>query len=57
MTASARRTVPLDEWRAGQIPGELALVNRFVRDVRKHGGWARASRASGYYGRGPGRVL
>ena len=39
----------LDEWRAGQIPGELALVNRFVRDVRKHGGWAKASRASGYY--------
>jgi hypothetical protein len=39
----------LDEWRAGQIPGELALVNRFVRDVRKHDGWAKASRASGYY--------
>lgn len=39
----------LDEWRAGQIPGELALVNWFARDVRKHGGWAKASRASGYY--------
>ena len=39
----------LDEWRAGQIPGEVALVNRFIRDVRKHGGWAKASRASGYY--------
>ena len=35
--------------RAGQIAGELALLNRFVRDVRKHGGWAKASRASGYY--------
>lgn len=41
----------LDEWRAGQIPGEVALVNRFIRDVRKHGGWAKASRASGYYTR------
>ena len=33
----------------GQIPGEVALVNRFIRDVRKHGDWAKASRASGYY--------
>ena len=32
----------LDEWRAGQIPGELELVNRFIRDVRQHGRWARA---------------
>lgn len=39
----------LDEWRAGQIPGELELVNRFIRDVRKHGRWAKASRADGYY--------
>ena len=39
----------LDEWRAQQIPGELALINRFVRDFRKHGRWAKASRASGYY--------
>jgi DNA-binding transcriptional ArsR family regulator len=39
----------LDEWRAAQIPGELALVNRFVRDFRKHGGWAKASRADGYF--------
>jgi DNA-binding transcriptional ArsR family regulator len=46
---SAEERAALDEWRAGQIPGELALVNRFVRDVRKHGGWAKASRASGYY--------
>src|SRR5260370_40821865 len=39
----------LDEWRAQQIPGELALVNRFLRDVRQRGRWAKASRASGYY--------
>ena len=39
----------LDEWRAGQIPGELNLVNRFVRDHRRHGRWAKASRAGGYY--------
>jgi len=39
----------LDEWRAQQVPGELALVNRFLRDVRQHGKWAKASRASGYY--------
>jgi DNA-binding transcriptional ArsR family regulator len=39
----------LDEWRAQQIPAELALVNRFIRDVRKHGRWARSSRACGYY--------
>jgi len=39
----------LDEWRAAQIPGELALVNRFIRDVRKHGKWAKSSRADGYY--------
>ena len=29
--------------------GELALVNRFTRDVRRHGKWARASRADGYF--------
>jgi len=39
----------LDEWRASQIPGELDLVNRFVREVRKHGNWAKSSRAGGYY--------
>lgn len=39
----------LDEWRAGQIPGEIALVNRFIGDVRKHGKWAKASRASAYF--------
>ena len=39
----------LDEWRAGQIPGELALVHRFIRDVRSHGKWAKASRANGYF--------
>jgi DNA-binding transcriptional ArsR family regulator len=39
----------LDEWRAQQVPGELALVNRFITEMRKHGQWARASRASGYF--------
>jgi DNA-binding transcriptional ArsR family regulator len=39
----------LDEWRAQQIPGELALVNRFISEMRKHGRWAKASRASGYF--------
>ena len=39
----------LDEWRAAQIPGELALVNRFVRDYRRYGSWAKASRANGYF--------
>jgi hypothetical protein len=39
----------LDEWRAGQIPGELALVNRFIREVRQHGRWAKAARADGYF--------
>jgi hypothetical protein len=39
----------LYEWRAQQIPGELALVNRYVREMRRHGAWARASRASGHY--------
>jgi DNA-binding transcriptional ArsR family regulator len=39
----------LDDWRAQQIPGEVALVDRFVRELRKHGRWARASRASAYY--------
>ncbi len=39
----------LDEWRAGQIPGELELVNRFIRDARHHGRWARASRANAYF--------
>jgi len=39
----------LDEWRASQIPGEVDLFNRFIRDFRKHGRWANASRAGGYY--------
>ncbi len=47
---SAADRAALDEWRAGQIPGELELVNRFIRDVRQYGGhWASSSRASGYY--------
>jgi DNA-binding transcriptional ArsR family regulator len=39
----------LGEWRAGQVPAELELVHRFIREVRQHGGWAWASRADGYY--------
>jgi DNA-binding transcriptional ArsR family regulator len=46
---SPQERAALDEWRAGQIPGELELVNRFIRDVRKHGKWAKAYRAGGYY--------
>jgi hypothetical protein len=46
---SAGDRAALDEWRAQQIPGELELVNRFIRDVRQHGPWARASRAGGFY--------
>jgi DNA-binding transcriptional ArsR family regulator len=46
---SAEDRAALDEWRAGQVPGELALVNRFIAEVRQHGKWARASRADGYY--------
>jgi len=46
---SPQERAALDEWRAAQIPGELALVNRFIRDVRRHGKWARASRADGYF--------
>lgn len=46
---SPQERAALDEWHAGQVPGELALVNRFIRDVRKHGRWAKASRADGYF--------
>jgi DNA-binding transcriptional ArsR family regulator len=46
---SAQDRAALDEWRAGQIPGELELVNRFIRDARRHGGWAKASRANAYF--------
>jgi DNA-binding transcriptional ArsR family regulator len=48
-TLSPPERAALDEWRAGQIPGELELVNRFIREMRKHGRWAKASRADGYY--------
>jgi DNA-binding transcriptional ArsR family regulator len=46
---SAEERAALDEWRAGQIPGEIELFNRYLREMRQHGPWARASRASGYY--------
>ena len=35
--------------RSLQILVDVALVLRFIRDVRKHGDCAKASRASGYY--------
>jgi hypothetical protein len=34
---------------ASPKPAYDTLVNRFIRDVRKHGKWARASRAGGWY--------
>jgi DNA-binding transcriptional ArsR family regulator len=46
---SPEERAALDEWRAGQIPSEIELVNRFIRDVRKHGKWAKASRAGAYF--------
>ena len=39
----------LDEWRAAQIPGEVELFNRFLREFRQHGSWAKASRGSAYF--------
>jgi DNA-binding transcriptional ArsR family regulator len=39
----------LDAWRAGQIPAELDLVSRFVRELRQHGNWAKAYRATGFF--------
>jgi hypothetical protein len=48
-TLSAEERAALDEWRAQQIPGELELVNRFIREARQHGQWAKASRAGGFY--------
>jgi DNA-binding transcriptional ArsR family regulator len=39
----------LDAWRAGQIPEELELVSRFVRELRAHGNWAKAYRSVGYF--------
>lgn len=46
---SAEDRAELDEWRAGQIPGEIELFNRFLREFRQHGQWARAARGSGYF--------
>src|SRR6202035_3043377 len=42
-TLSAGERAALDEWRAGQIPGEIELFNRYLREMRQHGQWARAS--------------
>jgi DNA-binding transcriptional ArsR family regulator len=46
---SAADRAALDEWRAPQIPREVDLFNRYIRDFRRHGPWAKASRADGYY--------
>ena len=40
---SAADRAALDEWRAPQIPGEVDLFNRYTRDFRRHGPWAKAS--------------
>ena len=34
----------LDAWRALQIPGERELFERYLREHRRHGRWARAAR-------------
>lgn len=39
----------LDEWRATQLPSELALAGRFLAEFRDHGDWARASRSRGWF--------
>lgn len=39
----------LDEWRATQVPGEIALFERYLREARRHGGWANSSRATSYF--------
>jgi hypothetical protein len=39
----------LDQWRAAQIPGEVELSNRFLREFRQHGSSAQASRGSAYF--------
>jgi DNA-binding transcriptional ArsR family regulator len=39
----------LDAWRAGQVPAELELVSRFIRELRQHGNWAKAYRTIGYF--------
>ncbi len=46
---SAADRAALDAWRAGQIPAELDLVHRFVRELRQHGNWAKSYRATGYF--------
>ena len=41
-TLSPADRAALDEWRAAQIPGEVELFHRFLREFRQHGTWARA---------------
>jgi DNA-binding transcriptional ArsR family regulator len=39
----------LDAWRAEQVPGEIALFERFIREARQQGRWAGLSRGSAYF--------
>jgi DNA-binding transcriptional ArsR family regulator len=48
---SAEEKTALDQWRSLQIPGELALVHRFLREHREYDGWAKAARAALYFTR------
>jgi hypothetical protein len=55
---SAQERAALDEWRAGQIPAELELVNRFIRDVRKHGKMGQGLPGQRlFHRRGPGSAV
>ncbi len=48
-TLSPADRAALDEWRAAQIPGEVELIHRFLREFRQHGTWARAARGAAYF--------
>jgi DNA-binding transcriptional ArsR family regulator len=48
-TLSPADRAALDEWRAAQIPGEVELFHRFLREFRRHGTWARAARGAAYF--------
>lgn len=39
----------LDAWRAQQAPGEIALLERFLREARQHERWAGMSRGAAYF--------
>lgn len=42
----AHERAALDAWRARQLPGERDLFERFLREYRSHGPWAKAARVS-----------